>query len=303
MPLKSQLHVSELLSNVSVKYQNKDYIADQVFPIVSVKKDTDLYRVYVQNLRIPHTERSSKGVAYEYSFDVTTSSYLLVEHALKDYVSWDDADNYDMGSLKEDATESLTDALLRRRELSVAQLFTKTSWSLTVSLASGAEFSSNTTTTNPIPYFDTAATTVIANGGLKPNFGILPRAGFVACKNHVSVLDRTKYTSKDMTAVMLASLFDVPELLVPTGSYNAAHLGADTTTSHTSIWDDNAFIGYKPASPGLKQPSSGYIFRKDIPPVRTWVDEERKSDAVEVQYKEQPKVVASLSGYLICNLT
>jgi hypothetical protein len=301
MPLKNQLHVSQLLSNVSLKYKSEDYIADKVFPIVPVMKDTDLHRVYVRNWRVPDTIRNSKGLANEFSFEVTTASYVLVEHALKDYVSDDDADNYDLSSLKEDATEELTDALLRRRELSVAQLFTKTSWSLTVSLASGAEFTANTTTSNPIPVFDTAATTIIQNGGMRPNFGILPRNGFVGAKNHVSVLDRTKYTSKEMTANMLAALFDLPELLVPIGSYDSSAQGA--TESIGNIWDENAFVGYKPSSPGPRQASSGYIFKKNIPAVREWRDEERKSTVVEVQYKEQAKVVASLSGYLICNVS
>ncbi len=307
MPLKNQLHVSELLSNVSVKYTNAEYIAEKVFPIVPVKKDTDLYRVYTRNFRIPKTQRNHKGLAYEFDFFVSTASYLLKDHALKNYVSDDDADNYDVSSLKEDMTEQLTDALLRRRELTIAQLFTKTSWSLTVSLGAGAEFSVNTTTTNPIPFFDTAATTIIGNGGNKPNYGILPRAGFVACKNHVSVLDRTKYTSKEMTVGMLAALFDLPELLVPMSNQDTAPqidlAASETTTSITTIWDDNAFVGFKPSSPGPMQPSAGYIFRKNIPAVRTWRDEERKSTAVEVQFKEDIKVVASLSGYLICNLT
>ena len=301
MPTQNQLHVSQLLSNVSIKYKNDDYIADKVFPIVPVKKDTDQYRVYVRNWRVPDTLRASRGVANEFSFDVTTNSYVLKNHALKDYVHWEDADNYDLSSLKEDTTEELTDAILRRRELTVAQLFTKTSWSLNVSLAAGAEFTANTTTSNPIPVFDTGATTIIQNSGRKPNYGILPRAGFIGAKNHTSVLDRTKYTSKEMTPVMLAALFDLEELHIPIASYDSSALGV--ADSITNIWDENAFMGYKPSSAGLRTPSSGYIFRKDMAPVREWKDEERKADAVEVEYKEDVKVVASLSGYLICNVS
>ena len=301
MPLKSQLHVDVLLSNVSVKYSNPEYIADRVFPIVPVKHDTNKYRVYTRNFKMPKTQRNSKAAAYEFDFEVSTASYMLQEHALKNYVGDDDADNYDLASLKEDTTEQLTDALMRRRELTIAQLFTKTSWSLNVSLASGAEFTANTTTSNPIPVFDTAATTIIANGGAKPNFGILPRAGFVGCKNHVSVLDRTKYTSAEMTVNMLAALFDLGELLVPMSNQDTAPVGI--ADSLGTIWDENAFVGHKPSSPGPLQASSGYIFRKNIPAVRTWRDEERKATAVEVQYKEDIKVVASLSGYLICNIS
>lgn len=299
MPLKSTLHVDQLLSNVSVKYKSGDLIAEKVFPFVPVKKDSDLYRIYTRNIRVPETKRADKGLAREWKFEVTTSSYSLEKHALKDYVGDDEADNYDMSDLRADVTEELTDAILRRMEKSVADLFTSSNWSLNVSLASGAEFSANTTTSNPIPIFDTAQTTVINNSGFQPNFGILPRDGFVACKNHVSVLDRVKYTSSEMTPAMLAGLFDLKELLIANGSYDTAAEGV--TSSISQFFADIAFVGYKPERAGPKMPSSGYIFMKDAPAVKRWRVDEREAEAIEVTKKYQAKVVASLSGYLIKN--
>ncbi len=296
MPLKNQLHVDQLLSNISVKYSNSEYIADQVFPTLPVKKSSDLYRVYTRNFRIPETKRASKGVAREWDFDVSNSSYLLEEHALKNYVGDEEQDNYDIGDLRSEMTEELTDAIMRMKEKKVADLFTKTSWSLSVSLASGADFASNTTTSNPIPVFDTGASTVIYNSGFKPNFGILPRNGFVSCKNHTSVLDRTKYTSSDMTAEILKGLFDLETLLVPASVYDSSALGV--ADSIGAIFT-NAFLGWKPPTAGPMKPSCGYVFEKAVPRVRRWRVEERKAEAVEVQIQFQPKIVASLTGYLI----
>lgn len=298
MPLKNQLHVDQLLSNVSVKYSNVEYIADKVFPVLPVKKDSDLYRIYTRNFRIPETKRASKGVAREWDFDVSTASYLLEEHALKNYVGDEEGDNYDLGDLRADMTEELTDAILRMREKKVADLFNTTgSWSLNVSLATANLFSANTTVSNPIPVFDTGATTVIKNSGYKPNFGILPRDAYVACKNHVSVLDRVKYTSSDMTPAMLQGLFDLEELLIPNSVYDSAALGL--ADSIGNIFPNMAFLGWKPSSPGPMKPSCGYIFEKAVPRVRRWRVEERKAEAIEVQLKFQPKIVASLTGYLI----
>jgi len=296
MPLKNQLHVDQLLSNVSVKYSNSEYIADQVFPTLPVKKDSDLYRVYTRNFRIPETKRASKGVAREWDFEVSSSSYLLEEHALKNYIGDEEADNYDIGDLRADMTEELTDAILRMKEKKIADLFTKTSWSLNVSLAAANAFGQNTTVSNPIPVFDTGASTVIANSGYKPNFGILPRAGFVSCKSHVSILDRVKYTSAEMTPVMLQGLFDLEQLLIPNSVYDSSAEGV--ADAITAIYT-NAFLGWKPATPGPMKPSCGYIFEKAVPRVRRWRVEERKAEAVEVQIKFQPKIVASLTGYLI----
>jgi hypothetical protein len=297
MPLKNQLHVDQLLSNISVKYSNSEYIADKVFPTVPVKKDSDLYRSYQRNFRIPETKRASGGVAREFDFEVSSSSYILENHALKNYVNDDQADNYDISDLRADMTEELTDAIMRMKEKKVADLFTTTSWSLNVSLAAANAFAQNTTVSNPIPIFDTACTTVISNSGYKPNFGILPRQGMIACKNHVSVLDRVKYTSAEITEKMLAALFGVEELLVPMASYDSANEGV--ADSIGDIYGDIAFVGWKPASAGPMKPSSGYIFEKAVPRVRRWRVEERQAEAIEVQIKFQPKVVASLTGYLI----
>lgn len=297
MPLKSQLHVNQLLSNVSVKYQNSEYIWDKVFPQVPVMKDTDLYRVYDRNFKVPETKRAAKGVAREFQFEVSTSTYALEQHALKDYVGVDEAENYDQGSLQVDTTENLTDAIYRRIELSVANLFTTTSWSLNVSLAAANAWVQNTTVSDPIPIVDTATSTVIANSGKTTNFMILPRDGYIAAKNHVSILDRVKYTSAEVSTSMLAGLFSVPELLVPTAVQDTAAEGVAASIS--AMWGDIAFLGWKPASPGLKTPSCGYTFLKSTPRVRSWFDDERNANAIEVEIKFQPKVVASLTGYLI----
>lgn len=300
MPLKSQLHVNQLLSNVSVQYKNSEYIWDKVFPQIPVMKDTDYYRVYDRSFKVPETKRAPKGVAREFTFEFSLASYALEQHALKDYVGVDEEENNDQGSLKVDTVESLTDAIYRRIELSVASLFTTTNWSLNVSLTATNVWSANTTVSDPIPVFDTGMTTVINNSGKTPNFAILPRDGFVAIKNHVSVLDRVKYTSSEVTQSMIQGLIGVQELLVPTAVQDTAANGLAASIS--PFFADFAFLGWKPAGGGgIKTPSCGYTFIRSTPRVRSWFDDERNADAIEVEVKYQPKVVASLTGYLINN--
>lgn len=297
MPFANQLHVDQLLGNVSIKYQNTEYIASQIFPEVPVQKESDLYRVYNRQFRIPETKRANKAEAREHNFEVSTASYTLERHALKDYISDEDVINYDQASLRADTTEELTDKLLLRLEKNVAQLFTSTNWSLNVSLAATAAFTANTTVSNPIPVFDTAATTVLQNSGRAPNFGWFRQNTFVAIKNHVSVLDRTKYTSSNMTLEMMRGLFDLPELLVAKAVEDTAHEGLAASISN--IWEDHAFVGYKPPRAGLLFPSSGYIFKRATPMVKRYRVEERNAECIEVNMQYVPKVVASLSGYLI----
>lgn len=297
MPLRNTLHVDKLLSNISVKYRNSEFIADEVFPRVPVKKDSDEYRVYTRNFRIPDTKMADSGLANQHDFAVSTATYSLEKHALKDYVSDDQEENYDLASLKADTTEELTDKIMLRKEKQCADLFTTTSWSLNVSLAAAGAWNSNTTVSNPIPVVDTGASTVILNSGFKPNYGILPHEGFIAAKNHTSVLDRVKHTSSKMTKDMLAGLFDLPQLLVPIVSYDTSAEGGTETIA--AIWGDSMFLGYKPNRPSPRTPSAGYTFMNAKPPVKTWRDEERESLGIRVKMRFQARVVASLAGYLI----
>jgi hypothetical protein len=297
MPASSQLHVDKLLSNVSVKYRNAEFIAMSVFPEVQVKKDSDLYRIYERNFRLPETLRANKAKANEHYFNVSTATYNLEKHALKEYISDDDKENYDIFDLRADTTEELSDVILRRMEKSVADLFTTTNFSLNVSLAAGAAWVLDTTASAPIRDAATGATEVIQNSGIRPNFMIIPRNSFVGVKNHQTVVDRIKYTSAEITKTMVAGLMDVEEILEPIASYDTSELGQ--ASSITAIWGDSSFIGFRPRRPSPKVPSTGYIFRRSTPMVKRWRDEEREADAIEVQMKYQARIVASLSGFLI----
>jgi hypothetical protein len=298
MPFKSQLHVDQLLSQVSVKYRNAEFIAMEIFPEIPVKKDTDLYRIYTPDFRLPQTLKANKGIAREHYFEVSTSSYSLRDHAIKDYITDDDQDNYDVADLRADTTEELTDVIMRRVEHSVFSLFTTTNWSLNVSLAATGAWTADTTASNPIPVVDTGTSVVLQNSGLKPNFMVVGRDAFVGLKNHQSILDRYKYTqSAIMTEQLLANLFGVDQLLVANAQLDTSERGL--TTSVGQMWGDVAFLGYKPPRPTPKAPSCGYIFRKNVPMVRRWRDEERNAEAIEVRVKFDARIVASLAGYLI----
>lgn len=301
MPFKGQLHVDQLLSNVSVKYQSSEFIAMKLFPEVPVIKDSDKYRIYAPNFRLPQTLKANKGVAQTHYFEVSTGSYILEDHALKDFITDDDIDNFDQQDLRVDTTEELTEVILRRLEKSVLDLMTTTNWSLGTSLAATGLWTLDTVQSNPLPVVDTAMSTVLLNSGYTPNFGVISFAGFNAAKNHQSVIDRIKYTQTAVvTEQLLASLFGVSEFYVSKAQLDTSDLGRTSTVA--PMLSDKCFFGWKPARPGPKQPSSGYIFRKNVPMVRRWRDDERNAEGVEVRMKYVAKVVASLTGYLINNI-
>lgn len=299
VPLRSQLHVDQLLSNVAVKYKNDQFIHDKVFPMVPVKKSSDLYRTYNRNWVIPETNRAIGGLAKEHLFEIGNSSYSLEKHALKSFVADTAADNYDISDLRADVTEDLVEKIMMKKESLCAALFTTTAWSLGATLTAGDRWV--TTTGLPINQYDTACATVLGNSGKKPNVSVVPLNAYNTLKNHSSVVDRVKYTSREMSPGIVAALLGVEEILVPNMYYDSGLYGASAASGNiTQIWrQDFAWLGYKPSSAGFYQLSSGYMFQKAKPMVRRWREEERESDAIEVDMEFQFKVVASLTGYFI----
>lgn len=299
MPLLNQIHVDTLLSNLSIKYRNQNYIALDVFPEVQVKKSSDLYRVYNRNFRIPQTKRAAKAEAREHTFEVSSASYVLERHALKDFVSDTEADNYDLADLRAEVTEELSDVILRRLEKSVLDLMTSTSWSQNLSLSAAQAWNATTGSSSPDPvaHFDTGTTTVVNNSGQKPNNVVMGLATWFAFKNNFQILDRIKYTSREISEGIAAALIGVDNINVARMSIDTADLGAADSVS--AMMNNHALLYYKPSSPGPLKVSAGYTFRRSVPMTKRWRVEEREADAIEVNMEYLPKVVASLAGFLI----
>lgn len=310
MPLSSQIHVNRTLANISVAYKSERLIADMLAPRVDVQHETDLYFVYSKDsLILPETLRANGGSSNEATWNVSTASYSLAQHTLKHLVTDRDRSNADPAiRLDIDVTEYLTEKILLRKEVDLATLVTTpANWANVTSLTSTFAWSANTTLSNPILFVDSAASTIAQQSGKLPNTVVLNDPTFRAAKEHTSFVDRIKYTSADsVSESLLAKLFNVNRLLVAGGIRNTGQEGlGDTTTNQTFIWTDVAFVAYIEPSPGLKKPSAFYQLTKsefgNPFKVKTWREEEREGDFVEVSTMYQHRIIASDCAYLIVN--
>lgn len=307
MPKSNQIHQDSALEAISVAYKPEGMIASQLSPSVPVKHDTDKYYVYSKNaLSLPETLRAPGAAANEADFDVSTASYVLAKHSLKKLVTDDEVNNADV-ALKPriDATENLTWRILQRREKALATLVgTRSNWANIASLSSTFAFNQNTTLSNPITILDSATAVIVQNSGMKPNTLVLDYSTFLAAKEHVSIIDRIKFTSPDsVTEGMLAKLLNVARLLVP---YAVENNGNESLAdSMAFMWTDCAWLAYIEQAPGLKKPSALYTFEQQSQGnpyrVKAWREEEREGDFIEVTSKFQHKAVASDCAFIIAN--
>src|SRR5690349_11164480 len=88
MPLQNQVHRDKALENISVAYAPQGLIATEFSPMVPVSHETDQYFVYSKdNLRVPETIWADGDVPNRSIWNLSTSTYALERHALRDLVT------------------------------------------------------------------------------------------------------------------------------------------------------------------------------------------------------------------------
>lgn len=308
MPLQNQVHRDKALENISVAYMPQGLIAQEFSPMVPVKHETDQYFVYSKdNLRVPETIWSNGGVPNRSIWNLSTASYSLDRHALRDIVTDRTKSNADVAVKPDvDTTEGLTGQILLAREVNLLTIVnTAANWANATSMSSTQAWSQDTTLSNPIRVVDSATTAIRRNSGKKANKILMADPVFKAAKEHTSIVDRIKFTSADsVSPEMLARLFTLDKVLVSGAVRNTGEEGVGDTLADVAT--DLALVVYNEMSPGLKKASAFYTMVKDgsTSPnqVRRYRDDPAEGEWIEVSTWFQHKVVSSDCAYALNNL-
>ena len=298
-PTEKDVHVDSVMSGVSIKYTNDELIADQVLPVVPVKKESDKYYIYTRNWKLPQSKRAAGAEANEVEWNLSTSTYTTEEYALKDFIPdrvRQNADNpLDMDI---DTTENLTDLIQLGREKRVADIvFGAANYGTQTSALAGANQWDDYAGSDPIGDVRDAKAIVHAASGKMPNTMVIGYQAYLKLLDHPDVLERIKYTQKGLvTADLLASLFEVDKILVGKALYDTTQEGVAESLSY--VWGKSVALVYAQKSPGLKQVSFGYQFQSRGFRTKKWRVEGRDGDFVEAGEIRDEKLVAAATGYL-----
>lgn len=270
MPKTQDAHIDRALTNISVAYLQdaSAFIADKVFPIVPVKRQSDVYYQYNKG-DFMRDEAAVRGAGTESAggdYGVEAQEpYYCKKHAFHKDVTEEERANYDEPlDADTDATDFVSQKMLVRREMEWASKFFKAGvWGTEISgadaAAEGKAVKWDMPTSNPIKDITDAAVKMASETGYKPNTLVLSPYAFNALKNHEDILDRIKYTQKGIvTADLLATLFEVENVYVAWAVVNSAAKGAADSVDF--IMGKNALLCYSAPRPALKKPSAGYIF-------------------------------------------
>lgn len=276
-PTRSDVHVNRPLTNISIAYIQKaqDFIADKVFPIVPVMKQSDRYFVYDQGYwfqtaaqkRAPATESAGSG----FQIDNTPTYFADVWAVHKDVDDQTRANADQPLDLDRDATLFVTQQMLLRREIQFAYKYLTTGvWQGFVVSGVPTDFQPgvqgdgqwDSPSANPMADIDFLKQAVKSQTGFLPNTLVVSNDVFFALRNQALVLDRIKYTQRGIVSEeLLASLFGVEKFLVSSVVVNTAQESAPPNTGTYSYLNSNNFLlVYANPAPSILQPTGGYVF-------------------------------------------
>lgn len=299
MPSRSQVHIDAALTNLSIAYRNAEYIADQVVPVVPAAKDSDKYYVYgKENFNLENTRRKPDAKANQVTRSLSSEAYVTERHALRDFVTDDEIQNSDPAlDPFGDATTSLTDRLLLRREYDAASLlFSAANMSgYTAALSGTGQWSH--ASSDPVQAVEAQRLAIIGRTGKRPNKLVIGPEVFSALKGNPAIRDRVKYSMKEViTLDLLAQLFEVDKVVVGNATYNTAKEGQATSLSF--IWGKYVLLGFINDKVGLKDLSLAKTFQSKKLVVKRYTENGLEGEWVEVEEKRDQKLIAPAAGYL-----
>lgn len=291
-----------LLSNVSIRYNNAQYQADTIFPVLPVPKRTGNYFVYdKENLRIPtETRRSDLARAQRVDQSVTKSSYgPLTERSLEQGVPEDLlTEASDPLSPLTDATMNVTDKILLQREQDLATMIQSTSTMTYNTTISGTNQWNNFNTSNPLQDIQTAIRAMVANT-MRPNTMVMGYDVWTQLVNHPVFQDRIKYSQLGvLTTELAARLFNVGRIIVGETVVNTAVEGQ--TDSLGFVWGKKVTLAYITGAPGIRTPTFGYhLTLAGKKYVDNWYEQPVKGYFVRANDYYDRKIFAQEAGYLL----
>lgn len=306
----SSVHVSEVITTMSVMYANDELIGDTLFPVIFGTKGklTATYYTYDKRDRFAYPEDTTndEGDPNELSEGRSTGSVSLEIRALRELLGQYMLQNQD-APLNElmDATQNVLYGLKFRRELRVVTAATTAGnfSGNTTALAAGDRWDS-ASGGDPGAVIDTAKAALWTGNGPGILVGAMSLSVYNVLKRHPKILDTFKYSggSTPMFANlrMLAEYFELDQIIVGKARKDTANIGQ--TASYSRIWPDVFGLYRVSTTPSIRNVSFGYTFQ-DAPTQsdQTFLIDRGAKGVYQCRssHADTQKVIAGDSGYLV----
>lgn len=294
--------IDPILTTAAQGYQNNQMIGTALFPIVPVdQRGGKIITFGKEDFMLYNTGRApganTKRVSYGYAGD----PYALEQHALEGQVPMEymqDANavpGIDAGRMAVMKTQNIIALATEKQQADLATNASNYAVSNKNTLSGTDQWDNDAS--KPSSAVSDAIDTVRSKVGKRANTVILGPAVFAALKNHPAIIDRIKYTGREVvTADLLASLWDVRRVLVGDAVY------ADDSGNFSDVWGKSVVVAYTEVGSlqDMGLPSYGYTYQlRGFPIVEeTYYDKPAKSWIYPVTDERKPVIAGALAGFL-----
>lgn len=311
MPDISAYQVDHYLTDLSVGYQNDEFINEQVMPIRLVNARTGIYYVADRSAFTPEYDYRAPGSrAREVTHEFTQASFSAREFALNHQVTWEERDEARVNNVPfepyEEATNIVTEKIALRREITVANAVRSTANLTQNTTLSGTAQWNDYTNSDPVGVVQAGQAAIRASIGRYANLAIIPDPVYQKLLFHTKLLNLMSTAATRMvTDDFLRTIFQVDRILVPRAISNTANPGQ--TFQSSDIWGKDVILAFVNPNPGLRSTTLGLTFRvryqtAQSAEVRRWTEQDKKADFVEAGVTEdRARFVVPGAGYLVKN--
>ena len=292
----TSVHINKPLTNLARGYTPPGFVAERVFPVVSVEKESDSYFQFGKEELMADEEntlRADGALASEFSWDVTNTSYLAHEYAKRQLITDRVARNADPPVQPAINTVKKLKSLLMLGQEKRVQAIAQSAAVFTNTAVPAIKWDQATAIIQTD--VNTAKQQVLLNAGVLPNAWLMD----YDTANHIMVWLKnagsttySEWISKNELPPVLWGL----ETIVGQAVENTANPEADEALAY--VWEDNSLIFHKQPSPTLQDRSAGYILRAQDWEVKTYREEARKGNWHECSVVEDEVTIDANCGYL-----
>ena len=297
--------VDPVLTTIAQGYQNAQLVGGLLFPSVPVSaRAGKITQFGKEAFMVYDTERAPGGAVKRLSIGYQGQAFSLTDHALAAVVPvevQEEAEAVPGIDMASASVSTVQDAMHLRLEIEQAALATApANYEATnkVTLSGTGQLDHAATVSDPMVLIATGKQAVRSQIGKRPNLIIIGAAVFEVLKNHPKIIDRMKYTGRDIaTPEFLASLFDVDTVAIGDA------VQSDDAGAFSDVWGKNIVIAY--VEVGQKtdkgRPTFGYSYQlKGYPVVEApRYDGDTRSWLYDVADAVKPVIAAKSAGYLI----
>lgn len=296
--------VDPVLSEVARGYQNAELVGMNLFPFVPVdQRGGKILTFNREQFRLYNTGRSPGANTRRIQLGYASGSYTLEQHALEGQVPMEIQEEAQAGpgiDLGRGAVGTVQDVIALRLEKAQADLATNSAnyAAGNKTTLSGTSQWSDLVNSDPTNDIEVAKEAIRSQIGKRPNVVEIGAAVFAKLRLHIKIIDRIKYTGRDVvTTELLASLWGVEKVVIGDAMYE------DASGNLVDLWGKFVVVAYSKVGSVADRgrPTFGYTYRLRNYPVveQPYYDRNSKSWIYPTTDEVAPVIAGAAGGYLI----